>query len=214
LDAPEDPFKFAAHYLGRWLGAEDARWLAVGKESPLPGLVCDACGTELDHDGDYLRLVHTPNARLARFSGQPHTLEDLHRLAANLPMVGDEKATHDALAEAIQDSYTKSEIGFDGADVAWRGDAVRTSDGVKGSLLLNSRELVFGGLLRKFRMPADSITSAEADGDTLHLSLTGSREPASFLLSPQQLHISLRSGERIVDLDAADLAARIRATRS
>ena len=43
LSAREDPFGFAEIQLGRLLTLEEVRWLAVGKESPRPGVVCADC---------------------------------------------------------------------------------------------------------------------------------------------------------------------------
>jgi hypothetical protein len=90
LSAPHDPNGFFADYGRRLLSLETAKWLAVGKESPHPGFVCEACPTEFDSDGVYLRLVRTNHPKLGAFTGKPKTPEDWRRLALGLPGVADE----------------------------------------------------------------------------------------------------------------------------
>ncbi|MEA2553753.1 MAG: hypothetical protein QOJ65_1929 [Fimbriimonadaceae bacterium] len=214
VSAHEDPFAFGKRYLGRLLNWEDLRWLGVGKESPTPGLVCNDCDTELDRDGDFLRLVRTENPKLIRHVDEPRTSEDWHRLARGLPAIHEEQAFLNQMDDAVHRAYLKGEIGFGGGgQFLWNGQATR-ADGQTANLAVREDEIMFGGLLRKWRTPLDAVMTAYAEGDTLILQLSGSREPVEFDVEPMELTAALQSGKRTVELRAGELAKRIEALRT
>jgi hypothetical protein len=208
LDAPEDPFDFAEGYLGRCLKAADVSWLGVGKESPHPGVVCETCGTEMDRDGGSLRLERTPNRRLARFLKDSHSLEDWHRLAQGLPLAEQESEFRERMDEALLHAYVNGEIGFDFANkVVWRGPAQRTRDGLDATLTITTDEVAFGKLLRKDKVPMDAIAECRVREDVLHLDLGD--EDLDLRVQPVDLVAHLKSGKRVVRLEAVHLAERI-----
>lgn len=210
LSSEIDPHRFAAEHLGRLIDAESARWLGVGKDSPSPGLVCSECLTELDFDGDYLRLVKTKHRRLVRLVGQPKKLIDWHRIALGLPEVHEEDDFRTDVSTAIRVAYETGEIGFDAKnDVIWKGPATR--DGQSGVLSVARGEITFGGLIRKWRVPADAIVNAQAHRDRLELHLSGDEEPEVFDLVPVELTVHLKSGDHSVCLNSESLALRLQA---
>lgn len=211
LGTEEDPYQFGERHLGRLLGAEEARWLAVGKESPRPGLVCIHCHTELDREGDFLRLVQTSNSPLARYEGEPFTMEDWHRLAQGLPVKSDQANFEAGLEEAIVDAYIRGEIGIEtGTKAIWKGPAVSVADGQSATLSISDKEIVFGGLLRKNRIPLDAVIEANAVGDILELRLRGSDDPDEYEISPIELSVQLKSGAKTARLEASHLAERLK----
>ena len=215
LSAHDDPFGFAKHYAGRLLTWEDVRWLGIGKESPCPGLACHDCGTEFDHDAQYLRLVRTENAKLIRHVDEPKTDEDWHRVARGLPEVQQEQEFLANLDHSVVDAYVNGEIGVDSSgQILWNGPATRVDDtSLSGNLLVKANEITHGGILRKWRTPMDAVLDASADGHILILTLSGQREPVEFDVEPIELTATLKSGKRVVELGAAELAERIRNLR-
>ena len=210
IAAHEDPFEFAERYAGRLLNWEDLRWLGVGKESPKAGYVCYDCGTELDQDGEYLRLVRTENPRLIRHVDEPKTLEDWHRLARGLPEISEEVEFRSKIEDAVVRAYVKGEIGFDVAgQVLWNGQATRLDDRQTSNLVIRRNEITFGGMLRKWRSPFDAVLGASAEGHVLSLTLSGVRDPVEFDIEPVELTAALKSGKRTVELGAGELAERV-----
>lgn len=211
LDSPEDAFGFAERQIGRLLNMEDVRWLAVGKESPNPGLVCRHCDTEFDRDADYFRLVRSHNPTLSRYDGEPFTFEDWHRIAQNLPTIGDQANFIQGIDDAIATAYARGEIGFDSRnELIWKGPASR--DDQDATLTITTEDIIFGGLLRKDRQPLDALTGARGQGDLLTLTYRGSPNPVEYELDPVELSVTLESGPRSVVLNAEHLASRLSAT--
>ncbi|HWA82030.1 MAG TPA: protein kinase [Fimbriimonadaceae bacterium] len=203
-----DTHGFAAEHLGRLLDAEDVRWLGVGKDSPHPGYVCVDCGTELDFDGDYLRLVKTSHRLLIRHIGEPKKLVDWHRTALGLPEVHEEQGFRTDVLTAIRYAYEDGEIGFDSRnDVTWKGPA--TKERQSGTLVIAKGELQFGGLIKKWRVPADAIVSVSGKGDAFEIHVGGEEEPVVFELTPVELTVHLGSGDHAVMLNAESRARRM-----
>ncbi len=210
LDAHDDPFEFAEHHLGRLLNQEDARWLAVGKESANPGLYCRHCETEFDREGDSYRLVRSHNPALARFDHEPFSFEDWHRLAAGLPTLSNEAAFVDGIEQAIARAYVAGELGLDSENrLLWKGPAICVADDQEAALTITRDEIVFGGLLRKTRQPMDALTSVEGHDDRLTLIFRGTIEPVEYDLSGIELSVELTSGIRTARICAEHLAARL-----
>ena len=201
----EDPNGFAQDYQGRLLSLEAVRWLGVGKESPQAGCVCEHCPTEFDTDEEYLRLVRTPNPRLARFIGRAKTREDWHRIAQDLPTVSEEQEFLTSIQAALREAYHAGEIGFDNANTTfWRGPAEREGQG--STLSIGHEEATFGSPFRRWRTPTDAIEAMTAEGDELSVTLSGYREPIVFHVDPIELIAHLHSGNHSVHLTAEDLA--------
>lgn len=211
LGSDEDPHEWAADYMGRRLDREAVRWLAVHKQSENPGYVCESCRTEFDREGDYLRLVQTPNRLLGRHTGEPKKLSDWHRIANGLPEANEEPSFLESMDDAVADAYATGEFGMEGQpELAWKGPAVRVGDGAKGNLSITDAEIVFGGLLRKWRAPTDAILDAWGEENLLSLQMSGESEPLQFEVQPVYLVAHLSSGDRSVLVDAERLAARVR----
>lgn len=208
LDAAEDPYGFAEGYLGRRLKVSDVAWLGAGKESPHPGVVCETCATELDQAEDRLRLERTHNRKLSRYLGEAYRLEDWHRLAQGLPLVGQEEEFRERMTETLLRAYLAGEIGFDFANhVLWRGPAIRSEDGAAGTLTATCSEIVFGTLLRKRKIPLDEIRGVYAEGDEVVLALEDGEQ--AYAVEPVELTAHLKSGKRTVRLEAGRLATRL-----
>jgi hypothetical protein len=209
LAVHEDPFGYGEQFLGRITSRENVRWLAVGKESPHSGLVCERCGTELDKDGPYFRLVRTPNRLLSRRIGQPRTIEDWHRIAEGLPTIDQEPALAESLEVELRKAYRAGRYGFDEEGrIAWKGEAIFNSES-RGMLLIDDQEISFGGRFRKRKMPIDAVVAAAGRAADLDLQFAGERESQRFEIEPVELTAQLQSGPISIDLDASDLAARL-----
>jgi predicted Ser/Thr protein kinase len=208
LTTENDLHGFGAEHLGRLVDADDARWLGVGKASPNPGYVCNECGTELDIDGDYLRLVNTRHRQLIRQVGELRKLVDWHRVAAGLPEVHEEQEFRTDVSTAIQYAYEEGEIGFDSKnEVLWKGPGSR--DRQAGTLSIAKGEILFGGMIKKWRVPLDAVVGASGSGDSLELRLSGEDEPVLFEITPVELTVHLNSGNKSVMLNAESLARRL-----
>ncbi|MGV3615819.1 MAG: serine/threonine protein kinase [Fimbriimonas sp.] len=208
LDAPRDPYDFARDFLGRSLLIDDVRWLGVGKTSGRSGPLCDRCGTEFDREREGLRLVRSPNRRLARQSGETHVSPDWHRLAVGLPAASEEDEFRDRIDTLLRESYQAGTLPFDtGTEVHWRGRARRLDDGQDGTLVVTPTEISFGGRLRRWRVSTEEIQEIAAEEN--ELSLTLEDEVVVFSLDPIQLVAHLRSGARDLTLTAEDLAQRL-----
>lgn len=204
-----DPFEFGKHYKGRLLTWEDARWLGVGKESPQPGFVCDDCQTEFDKDGDFLRLVRTENPRLVRLVDEPKSQEDWNRLGQGLPMLEHEDEFMAQFPDAIRCAYECGLIGFE-KGALWSGPAQRVDrDAQNGHLVITSDEIIFGGLLRKWRAPLDALLGVQTEGNELRLQFTGERDDSVWEVEPVELTVHLRSGNQSIELTGENLAARL-----
>lgn len=210
LDARDDPFGFSERYLGRRIGFEDARWLAVGKESPNPGLHCPKCDSEFDQDGEYLRLVRSHSTALSKYAGEPFTLEDWHRIAQKLPTVGDQQAFVQGIEKAIEMAYVEGRLWFDAKQtMIWNGSATELSEGREANLTVTEKEISFGGALRRSRIPLDALVSATAHDNTLALAYRGASQPVEYDVEPMELSVALKSGARSATLTAAHLARRL-----
>jgi hypothetical protein len=208
IDAPRDPYDFARDFLGRSLLIEDVRWLGVGKTSGRGGPLCDRCGTEFDRERTGLRLVRSPNRKLARQSGEVHAPLDWHRLAAGLPAESEENEFRERIDQLLREGYHAGAIPFDsGTDIDWRGRAVRLDDEQEATLTVTASEVSFGGLIRRWRIPRESLVDVRAEEHELHLVLED--EVIAFSVEPVQLVAHLRSGARDLPLTAEDLALRM-----
>jgi len=209
LDAPRDPFGFGRQYLGRSIATEDARWLGIGKSSGMPGLVCDGCHTEFDRDGDFHRLISSPNRNLRDFLGQPRVLEDWHRIAQGLPTIDQVADFEDSIEPMLRQAYYGGTISFDDAGSLWKGNAIRLDNEEEGTLKVTEYEVTFGRGLRKWRVPVDALLRATAEEDDLTLFVTGQSEAICFEVFPVELVAHLKSGNRSFEVNAEDLIARL-----
>ena len=219
LESRFDPHHFAERNIGRIVTLEEARWLGFGKESPNPGFVCGECGTELDLDGDRLKIARATNHGMLRYPGQSLSLENWHRAARELPLVGEEAGFEEAFGVVIRDAYQTALLGFSPKDqtLIWKGPAVRFEHGKDGwkksgnvHLEVSETELTFGGLIKKSTITLDEIVQVTGSGNRLDLKLKGGSEPIAFELEPVDLTVQLESGNRSIRVDAGDLLARLR----
>jgi serine/threonine protein kinase len=221
LQAELDPFHFAEDHVGRLLSLEDMRWLGVGKESPAPGLVCADCGTELDQNGDYFRVVRSANTRLLARSGEVHKMEDWHRIGQNLPLIAEEHIFERDFEIALSEAYLTGAIGFPdkGSDsLIWKSRALRfdfDEDGNSvesgdGQLTIGHDEISFGGLLRKWRVPLAAVLEVEMVNGLIVFTLSGERVPVGFAVDEVDLEVELESGDRKLKLNAEALLQRLK----
>lgn len=221
LSAPSDPFGFAATFLGRLLRRDDAPWLAVGKSSGKEGLVCVGCGTEFDGTGDPLTLVKTSYPPFRERLGEGLSLANWHRIARDLPLVGEEDSLAVQMTQALREAYITGELPFDSRDpeVLWRGPASRVdetgddrSPRGSGQLTLDASGLTFGGLVRKLRVAREALTAARFEGSVIRFELEGG-SPLDFEVEPVVFSAKLESGRWETVLDGGALAERF-ATRN
>lgn len=220
LGAPTDPYGFVARYQGRLLHREYVGWLGAGKASGRAGLLCDACETELDPEGDDWRLSCTDHPVLRHHIDDVDTIEGWRRRALELPQPGDERELDDALSEALRQAYRAGEAAFDSRapGVLWAGPATRYEphDGAlapkgAGSLALTTTELTFGGALRKTRIPMTGALGFD-DHDGLLWIRTESGD-LWFELDDIELQAKLESGRVAATLSLDDLLARLSCAR-
>ncbi len=212
LDAERDPFGFLERHVGRPFTWDALRWVGAGKESGHAGWVCLATGTEFDEESGLLRLVRTRLPALSRFVGRLETLDDWHRLAHGLPLARDEETLRAQLREALRQGFRSGILDVDGRD--WSGPAARVLADrdevreVESQLVIGEGQLVFGGLLRKFKMPIDAAHAWCSRGHSLVAELKdgGTEE---WVVEPLQWVVPLESGKHTVTLTAEDLAVRL-----
>lgn len=215
LACKDDPFGYAKSNLGRLLTLEDNRWMAVGKVSPHPGLVCQQCHTEFDKDGDYLRLVRSPNRRLLHHLDEPNKLPDWHRIAQDLPTIDEEPLLTERLLEQITASYKNGDIGFDdGNSILWKGPAVNLDSNAAGTLTISKTEFQFGGVFKKSKLPFDTIRSCRIENGALYFLVRGESEPFPFQVETIDLTVALQSGRYTVELGMQELADRVNKERA
>ncbi|MBZ0214504.1 MAG: hypothetical protein K8H99_11935, partial [Nitrospirae bacterium] len=198
--------------VGRPFTWEELRWVGAGKESGQVGWVCLATGTEFDEESGLLRLVRTQLPALHRFVGRLETVDDWHRLAHGLPLAREDDTLRANLREALRQAYRTGALDVDGRD--WSGPATRVlADGddvreVGAQLVIGEGQLVFGGLLRKFKMPVDAASSWHAKGHSLLAELKdGGVE--EWVVEPLLWTVALESGKHTVTLTSEDLALRL-----
>lgn len=222
LEARNDPHHFAQHNRDRLVSLGDLRWLGVGKESPKPGLVCTECETELDFEGDQLKLVRTGCSGMLEFAGRAMSLENWHRAAKDLPLVGEEAGFEEAFALALREGFAEGAVPFHDRDanLLWRGHATRfdhSSEGWlktgEGQLSISKEEIVYGGLIKKQRQPLAEVERVNSEDRRIDFKLA-SGEHFAYEIEPVDLTVSLDSGNRALSLGAADLAARLRGVLS
>lgn len=217
--AATDPHGFGARYMGRMLTFEAVRWLGIGKESPVPGLVCEDCGIEFDSDGPYLRLVSTDSTQLIRHIGEVATLEDWHRMADELPTVSHQSEFEKEFDEAIIESFETGQIGLNERNESeiWSGQARRwilnedggADEGGWAKLSITRETVVYGGLIRKLKIPFAAIERVEANANRIRFTISGDEEPLLLEIEPVELTAQLDSGKRSVVLEAQRLATRL-----
>jgi len=221
LSASRDPFGFAGAYLGRLLRSEDVGWLAVGKASGREGLVCGDCEAEFDGSGDVLTLARSTHNLLRGRIGQSLTLANWHRIARDLPLVGEEDTLTAQVATALREAYVSGELPFDSRDarVIWRGPAARVEGSGdnrsplgSGQLLLDENGLAFGGLVRKLRVAREAILTAAFEDGVLRFSLEDGTS-LEFEVEPIAFSVKLDSGRWETVLDGSALAARFTAAQ-
>lgn len=218
LGAKEDPYRFSERYLGRRLFVEDARWVGAGKSSGERGLVCGRCGTEFDGAADDLCLFHSDHRRLASCVGHSYSLANWHRIAQDLPFVGEEDSLDEAIGHALRDAYRSGAVPLDARrpEVLWKGPAERFEGESQAAGRIGAAgftatedEIVFGGLLRKARIPVESLSSAQAEDGFLILE-TAEGDRHLFAVDELELEARLQSGRIAIALNEHDLAARLR----
>lgn len=210
LTAHEDPYHIGQMYQSVKLDPESMRWVGVGKTSGNAGLVCSLCPTEFDFEGDVLALVRSNHERLRRHVDAEFALEDWHRIAHGLPLVGNEAELDEAMRDRARAEYRSGllQISSREDEALWRGPAVWENR--TGTLLVGTTRLSLGGTLRKRRIELAELLSIGAKGDLLSFE---ERDGTVWdvTLTPIELTVRLQSGSLSIELRATDLAARIRA---
>ena len=111
--------------------------------------------------------------------------------------------------DAIRRAYESGLVSFE-KGALWSGPAQRVDrDAQTGNLLITQDEVVFGGLLRKWRAPLDAAIGVQSEGDELRLQFTGEREDLVWEVEPVELTVHLTSGDQSIELTAENLAARL-----
>lgn len=208
-----DPYSLMAPYAGRLLSLDQARWVAFGKTSFHVGLLCNACQTEFDEQPGSLKLVRSRHERLRRLLGECHSLADWHRIAQELPEVGNERDLEESLRESVRESYGHGTLPFDSRnlDLIWLGTASRPGKAAKLKLEISSEAISYGRRLRYRRIPLADIADPHAEGNMLGF-LTASMGIQQFEVKPVEFLVRLKSGSVKLQLDATDLASRLKTT--
>ncbi len=203
-----DPYRFAARFEGRILPLSAIPWAGAGKASGLPGLTCHQCATEFDYEGDELALAFSEHPVLARHENEVHSIPDWHRIAHELPLVGQEDELTQQMADAIESEFRAGNLPFDARkpDLFWQGTLL--IDGAPTPLTIHADEIVLGGMLRKKRLALVDVEGIQTDGDMIELTmadgavLEGEVEPIDFT-------VELPSNRVTIELDAGALGAML-----
>lgn len=212
LDADNDPFGFLGENQGRRLPSEAIPWIAVGKRSGEPGLLCEECDTEFDYAHDYLRLRSTSHRLLSQHIDRALPYDDWHRVARGLPLREEVANFYERFHDAVRRALISGEIPWDGDDATrWRGGANRlepTDEGYvvigKAQIAIMGGELAITGRGRPVRVPVDVVLSAATDGDVVILRLAGEVEPLFLQVQPVEMKVQLESGRYELRLTADD----------
>lgn len=225
LTYDRDPFGVAERLAGRLVDVETMRWLAVGKESPQPGRVCNECQAEFDLEGDRLRLVSCNNSRLLDRSSTAFSVEDWLRIGQDLPTVEEETQFEVDFDEALRNAYVGGQVGPDfprRRDLIWAGPATlddapqgafasdRAENRLRsGTLTLTTTEATFGGVFNRWKRTLDEIAGVSSEGDWIRLQFDGDAA-VEFEVGALEMTCRLESGARKVNLTANDLMRRLR----
>ncbi len=212
LKASRDPFGFAESFKDRCLEIERARWLAVGKVSPQPGLVCRDCHLELDFAEKLFQLVYTKSQQLRPCVGRILSLEDFHRAALDLPEVGRESELQTALEDTIVSAFVAGQLPLDDTrpDVIWVGPAVLDEKrGRTGTLTIDIASIRFKSGLKKFEWHFRNIVDLGFEDDDHFWFTNSDKSDVTFGVSKLKMDVQLKSGTHAILLTAADLAKRL-----
>ncbi|MFN8218743.1 MAG: serine/threonine-protein kinase [Fimbriimonadales bacterium] len=211
LGATEDPYGFAARWLGRLMEPHQVKVAGGGKPSGMPGLICADCGTEFDSLDGAFALVETSSPRLKLHLAECLSIADWQRRAKGLPTAAEEPLFEEEFDAALRDEYRTGKLDLDASGTRWKGRAVQIDRGAvsaPGTLVATADSVRFGGLLRRQRVRQDEIVAVHTDGQRLSLELENG-DVWVFRPEPLELSIKLRSGTRRITLGPADLAVRL-----
>jgi serine/threonine protein kinase len=220
LDAVNDPFGFLAEHQGRRLELETVPWMAVGKQTGEPGLVCEDCGTEFDYDHDYLRLKHSDHPKLRSACDRALPYEDWHRLANDLPLNEDESEFTLTFLHELRKAVYTGEIAWDGnqsQSTRWESSIERlepTDDGYrsvgKGNIFVDESGIRLTGRGANTQVPVDAIKKVDVENDVVILSISGERDPFFFRIEPVDLVVHMESGKYELQFDVGDFIEVVR----
>jgi hypothetical protein len=151
---------------------------AAGKRSLKLGLLCPACKTEFDSEGNDLKLVATPSGALSPLVGQVLSMQDWQRRARGLP-VGSE-------AGQLRNELQRLQAQKQGEQAQFQQNWQRRHAQLQNELLELLRNSVLGGFIPIKRM---SQYAAADDSDT-------DAGPA-ILLKSHARRIPLRASENL-----------------
>lgn len=204
LEAGRDAYGFAAKFRGQPLNLDQVPFLAVGKISGAPGLVCGECALELDEVGTGYLVIHATQPGLRRAGGTAFSLLNLHRLARDLPTLGEEEVFAEDASELLAEALTNGETPLDPRhpDVLWRGRCAW--NGASGNLSITESEITFGRGLSKSRWSTERFQSVLVTGD--ELTFVGEEEELTFQIEPIAVDYKMEFHTYSCELDATDLA--------
>jgi serine/threonine protein kinase len=209
-----DPYGFGHKHAFQLLDLEAVRWLGRGKQSFHVGYACPSCSTEFDQNEIYLKLIFTESVILAPYVGESYTLENWHRLAHNLPLVGFESSLEDQLEHEIYEAYTQGRaLDYLNNKVLWKGQAAycgctdqEASAYHACQIWVTRKEVIYGSALHKTRLTMESILDVELDGNNLRLVLSGGKPDIVFVkIEPIKFSLKLLSGKHTIHLDVRHL---------
>lgn len=216
LSAESDPFDFADAYLGRLLRSDSAHWLAVGKSSGKKGLVCPDCHLELDEEEadprdfrqSLWQIVQAESSELRSHLGETHSWQNLHRLSVGAPPLENQGSFESRLPALLVEAYESAQVSLtQDPKVLWRGDA--DEDGKSLRLTVDDGGITLSrGLKRRNWMWRD--VAEVRSNDFVFEWEDRKGEVESLELEPQVLRVDLRSGKYETELNADNLARRIR----
>jgi|CXWL01.1.fsa_nt_gi serine/threonine protein kinase len=223
INVDRDPYHSCDFLIGRHLSIEELRWLGVGKSSKEAGFVCADCGTEFDRDLHALKLIHSSVEALKNHLGRSLAPYEWHRIGLDLPESQFEDQFNEDMNEAIIRAYVLGEIGLEHPkrpDLLWDGPAVLFDEPAshldkgtppserQGKLLITNSEVSFGGLLRKLKLPLDSLRRVWTlkDGE---LWFDFGDQIQVFRIEPIEIVASLESGTKRVQVTLQTLLKRL-----
>lgn len=218
LDAENDSFQFLAENQGRRLPTEALPWLAMGKRSGEPGLLCEECGTEFDYAHDYLRLRASGHPLLSKHVERALPYDDWHRIARGLPLREEEAGFLVHFLKAVRCALLSGEIAWN-ANVAtrWKSGGSRlepTEDGYevvgKAQIAIDNSQLSFSGRGKVMRVPVDAVLNVALEDEVVILKVAGQVEPLFLQIEPIEMRVQLESGRYEIALAAEDFVQVIK----
>ncbi len=215
LHAENDFYGFAAQYKERPLNIEQIRWLAAGKHNQNEGWVCMSCKTELDKKEDkFFELIFTENSLLKPYINQTYSIGNWHRIAQDLPLIGEENLLAEEVEKMAAKAYESGELLFDPRhpNLIWESSATqyekqneRFYEVKKGKLKITRKEICFHHFFKKEVYSLAEVANATIEDELLVLNLKNFLPSLIFEIESIPLILHIEAEDKEVYFGTAEL---------